>query len=323
VADPIRNRVFRVSNPLSNPAVDIVLGQTSLSGTFCNQGNLVPSQTSLCNPGSVVLDPQGNLYVSDDALEGMGNFRLLEYDAGLFPENPVAAIFGIPASRVFGRGGSFTQPQCQNFSNLYNYNIACAPLQPAFTSDGQMVVGTIGYFGNRFPAVYKTPLATQQVDTFLNDFSSYGGYSAVFDSNNDLYIGDLDRGRVLVYRKPLTAVDTVPPVITVSANPGTLWPPNSRLVSVTVTGQITDVGSGVNPASAHFSVIDEYGEIQPSGSVTLDNSGKYSFEVVLQASRHGDDTDGRQYRIAVSAEDMAGNKGSASAVVVCPHDQRK
>ncbi len=323
VADPIRNRVFRVSNPLSNPVVDIVLGQTSLSGTLCNQGNPAPSQTSLCDPGSVVLDSKGNLYVSDDALEAMGNFRLLEYDAGLFPENAVSAIFAIPASRVFGRGGRFTQLQCQDFSSLYNFNIACAPLQPAFTSDGQMVVGTIGYLGNRFPSVYKTPLASQEVDTFLNDFSSYGGYSAVFDSNDDLYIGDLDRGRVLVYRKPLTPPDTTPPVITVSANPAKLWPPNSRLVSVTVKGQIEDADSGVNPASAHFGVTDEYGEIQPSGGLTLDSSGKYSFAVQLQASRHGGDPNGRQYRIAVSAEDMAGNKGSASAVVVCPHDQRK
>ena len=31
--------------------------------TFCNQGNSGPSQTSLCRPGSAVLDPQGNLYV--------------------------------------------------------------------------------------------------------------------------------------------------------------------------------------------------------------------------------------------------------------------
>src|SRR6266404_802811 len=92
VADPMHNRVFRINNPLSNPVVDIVLGQTSLSGTLCNQGNPVPSQTSLCDPGSVVLDPKGNLYVSDDALEGMGNFRLLEYDVGLFPEDLVSAI---------------------------------------------------------------------------------------------------------------------------------------------------------------------------------------------------------------------------------------
>ena len=203
VADPVRNRVFRISNPLTNPIVDIVLGQTDLNGTLCNQGNgNMPSQTSLCNPGNVTLDPWGNVYVSDSGLEASGNFRLLEYDASSFPDDPPGALFAIPATRVFGRNGSFTDPNCKLFS-IYNYLLACAPLQPAFTSDGQMVVGLNGYLGSRFPLVYTTPLCSDQPDTYLNDFSSYGGNAAVFDSNNDLYIVDGDRPRVLVYRQPL------------------------------------------------------------------------------------------------------------------------
>ncbi len=207
VADPVRNRVFRISNPLTNPIVDIVLGQTSLDGTLCNQGHgdeghRLPSQNSLCKPGNVTLDPAGNVYVSDDSVEASGNFRLLEFDASLFPDNPSSALFGIPATRVFGTNGSFTDPGCELFS-IYNFLLACAPLEPAFTSDGQMVVGLNGYLGSRFPLVYKTPLTSDQPDTYLNDFSSYGGYSAVFDANDDLYITDLDRARVLVYRQPL------------------------------------------------------------------------------------------------------------------------
>lgn len=206
VADAARNRVFRVRDPLTNPVVDIVLGQTDSNGTLCNQGNgNMPSQTSLCAPGNVTLDPWGNVYVSDDSLEVDGNFRLLEFDANLFPDDWPTALFGIPATRVFGRNGSFTDPYCHLFSYVYNFNLACGPLQPAFTSDGQMVVGMNGYIGSRFPLVYNTPLVSDQPDTYLNDFSSYGGYSAVFDSNNDLYITDLDRARVLVYRQPLAS----------------------------------------------------------------------------------------------------------------------
>ena len=208
VADAARNRVFRVRDPLTNPVVDIVLGQTDPNGTLCNQGNGadMPSQTSLCAPGNVTLDPWGNVYVSDDSLEVDGNFRLLEFNANLFPDDWPTALFGIPATRVFGRNGSFTDPYCHLFSSLYNFNLACGPLQPAFTSDGQMVVGMNAYIGSRFPLVYNTPLVSDQPDTYLNDFSSYGGYSAVFDSNNDLYIADLDRARVLVYRQPLPPV---------------------------------------------------------------------------------------------------------------------
>jgi hypothetical protein len=66
-------------------------------------------------------------------------------------------------------------------------------------------------------------------------------------------------------------------------------------------------------------VMDEYGQIQPSGSITLVN-GSYSFTVALQASRRGNDPDGRHYMIAVSAKDIAGNLGGASAIVTVPRN---
>lgn len=53
------------------------------------------------------------------------------------------------------------------------------------------------------------------------------------------------------------------------ANPNTLWPPNGKSVPVTVSGVINDTSSGVNASTAAYSVTDEYGEIQPSGPITL------------------------------------------------------
>src|SRR5262245_19288099 len=53
--------------------------------------------------------------------------------------------------------------------------------------------------------------------------------------------------------------DVTPPVISVSATPPTLWPPNGKLVTVTVSGTITDAGSGVAPSTTTFEVKDEYG----------------------------------------------------------------
>jgi hypothetical protein len=40
------------------------------------------------------------------------------------------------------------------------------------------------------------------------------------------------------------AVDTIPPTITISARPATLWPPNGKRVPVTVSGTITDEPGG-------------------------------------------------------------------------------
>jgi hypothetical protein len=123
---------------------------------------------------------------------------------------------------------------------------------------------------------------------------------------------------------PSGVSDTLPPVITTSANPATLWPPNGKMVSVTISGTITDLESGVDASTATYAVADEYGLVQPSGSITtLGANGEYSFMIQLQASRNGNDKDGRLYTIAVRAQDNVGNAGSASTVVTVPHDQGK
>jgi hypothetical protein len=79
-------------------------------------------------------------------------------------------------------------------------------------------------------------------------------------------------------------------------------------------------GSGVNANSAAYRVMDEYGQIQPSGRVTLGMDGQYTVTVALQASRRGNDPDGRHYIIVVSARDVAGNQGGASATVTVPRN---
>jgi hypothetical protein len=131
-------------------------------------------------------------------------------------------------------------------------------------------------------------------------------------------VGQCDIGAIEFQQR-----DTTPPAITVSATPETLWPPNSKLVQVTIVGTITDADSGVDPSTPPaYAVKDEYGLIQPSGSITtVDASGRYAFMIHLQASRDGNDPDGRQYTIIISAKDKAGNMGSATAFVTVPHDQ--
>jgi FG-GAP-like repeat len=114
--------------------------------------------------------------------------------------------------------------------------------------------------------------------------------------------------------------DTTPPVITLAATPKVLWPPNGRMVPVAISGTITDGGgSGVNPSSAKFAVHDEYHLVQPHGKIALDSAGNYSFTILLQASRKGNDHNGRRYTIRVSAIDNAGNRGVKQTSVTVPH----
>ena len=114
----------------------------------------------------------------------------------------------------------------------------------------------------------------------------------------------------------------MPPTISISANPSSLWPPNGKSVPVTVSGTITDSGSGVNPSTLACKVVDSYGLVQPACSVgSLGAGGAYSFTVSLVASRNGNDKNGRTYTISVSASDYAGNSASVSTAVIVPHDQ--
>ena len=201
ISDSQNSRVLRVRDPLTNPIVDIVIGQADLVSNQCNRGLSHPTAQTLCYPGHISLDEAGNLFVSDHSLEARGNFRQLEYDASLFPDQPSATVYNIAANRVFGTGGSFT---------IQGTGAAAGPWEPAFDQDGRMYVGYNAYTGSRFPFIYESPLTNPLSTGTLNDYYSMA-FSAFVDPYNTLYVGDLNRGRVLIY-----FLDPPPPGYTVS-----------------------------------------------------------------------------------------------------------
>ncbi len=135
------------------------------------------------------------------------------------------------------------------------------------------------------------------------------------------YFGTDNAGNQEVPKALTIQIDKTPPVITASANPSVLWPPNGTMVNVTISGTMADALSGVNSSTATFVVKDAYGLVQPSGPVILVPNGTYSFTISLEAKRDGQDQNGRLYTIVVSAQDNAGNGSSATTTVIVPHDQ--
>ncbi len=107
-------------------------------------------------------------------------------------------------------------------------------------------------------------------------------------------------------------IDDGAPVVTASANPATASK-RPQPVTVTISGSATDGVSGIGSAS--FNVIDEYGVTQPSGAVTVQANGSYSFTLSLPATRQGNDKDGHLYTIVVNATDQAGNSASATTTL--------
>lgn len=104
------------------------------------------------------------------------------------------------------------------------------------------------------------------------------------------------------------------PEITVAADPEIIWPPNHKMVPVTITGGVDAVGSAVESVS--ISVNDEYGTFNYNNLV-------FGSVVLLEAWRKGNDKDGRIYTITVVVTSKGGTTTTKTATVTVPHDESK
>jgi uncharacterized membrane protein len=106
--------------------------------------------------------------------------------------------------------------------------------------------------------------------------------------------------------------DTTPPTfLALSASPSAIWPPNHKMVPVTLTASVVDA---VSTATAHIISVacnePASGDWQITGPLTLS----------LRATRLGSGN-GRIYTITVQATDAAGNSTTRTVTVSVPHDQ--
>jgi uncharacterized repeat protein (TIGR01451 family) len=118
-----------------------------------------------------------------------------------------------------------------------------------------------------------------------------------------------------------TTASNPPPTITgVSANPSVLWPPNHRLVNVTVSYEVTD-NCPLPPNSCTLSVTSN----EPiNGTGDGDTSPDWiildAHHVLLRAERAGNGN-GRIYTITITCIDSGGNSSSEQVEVTVPHDR--
>ncbi len=207
-----QQRVVRIQNPLTAPVIDIVLGQLDAQGTYCNRDGGDPRNenpwggqsnndtlNTLCWPGAISLDKNGNLFVSDHLVETAGNFRMLMFGHKLFDTTKFSrnAVFGLKATKVFPR------------------NVAGSPhmhFEMAFNSKNQMVVGQNPYSGKRQLEYYKQPdavnLANPYDAAYARPDGTFGDFfgwpvALTFDAQDNLYAYDANRSKVLIYKQPV------------------------------------------------------------------------------------------------------------------------
>jgi PKD repeat protein len=113
-------------------------------------------------------------------------------------------------------------------------------------------------------------------------------------------------------------IDKTPPSISCTANPSVLWPPDNKLVSVTVSVSLSDSLSGTAGFTLVSATSNEpdsgLGDIQGFAAGTASTSGQ------LRAQRLGSGN-GRVYTLKYSGTDRAGNSATCSTTVSVPHDQ--
>lgn len=224
LSDTDNHRVLRIRDPIADPVVDVILGQVEPGGTKCNRKAEIdphserdpelfddPTVDVLCFPGALSFDNFGNLYVSDHSLELEGNYRLLVFDSSLIPTDNASTIFAPEATKNFSvttAGGarvlsSGWEPDIlvRNIHTLWG-GTRTATWEPAFDSANGMVVGYNSYVGPRLVGYYDDPVDGSIYPTnYLYDFTSMP-YAATFDDKNNLYVGNLNRGAVFIYKNP-------------------------------------------------------------------------------------------------------------------------
>ncbi|MDH5377917.1 MAG: PKD domain-containing protein [Gammaproteobacteria bacterium] len=117
--------------------------------------------------------------------------------------------------------------------------------------------------------------------------------------------------------------DITPPSIdTISASPDVIWPPNHKMVPVTISIAASD-NCDTNLISQIISIVSNEpenglgdGDTAPDWEITGDLTAS------LRAERSGNES-GRVYTITVRCTDSAGNSTVRQVTVTVPHDQQK
>ena len=153
-----------------------------------------------------------------------GNRRLLIFPAEATPTDNSSAVFAPSASKIFTHFNDsqlvFSEWNESGPLERLTPLAYAATWEPAFDSTNRMVVGYNAYGSPRFVGVYDDPNGPDMLPTaYLYDFGSMP-FAAAFDENDNLYVGYLNRARVLIYRnpfnnapRPATPSASVPPLL--------------------------------------------------------------------------------------------------------------
>jgi len=117
--------------------------------------------------------------------------------------------------------------------------------------------------------------------------------------------------------------DTTPPsIVSVTASPNMLWPPDHKMVPVTVALSVTDVCHAAPSCRITSASSNEPVNARGDGNTAPDWNITGNLTVDLRAERAGPGV-GRVYTIAVTCTDGSGNSSTRTTAVTVPHSRGK
>ncbi len=128
-------------------------------------------------------------------------------------------------------------------------------------------------------------------------------------------------------------IGDLPPVITILLSSDVLWPPNNKMVLVSMdvtTGDDNDpdpfywldrisVVEGDMAYLYNVTTGQQTGQMDMAEDIEVDSDSR----IYLRATRSGTNKDGRVYTITYGAEDSLGNSTEKSVTLKVPHSMRK
>ena len=280
VSDPGNNRVLGFADARKvGPGVkaDLVIGQPDLATTVCNYGGVrvqspapgqlvqQPTQSSLCYPTGLAVDPGGNLYVADSL-----NGRVVRFPTP-FQDCPGSKCAGAQADLVLGQSGftGIKNPTVSQFFMGFPYGLVYDPTNGVLVSDRSY---------NRVLLFSKDSLtngaAAVKVIGQL-DFTSTGTatlsqpYHIAEDSNARIYVADYGHNQVLIFGSlPFLSTSTTVPVnaLTQLNRPQALWVNPTSVAGYPDDIWVGDFSNGVL-RYPRFALLGPQGTNQPSGRV--------------------------------------------------------
>lgn len=230
-------------------------------------GEYAPTASRGCVVADVKEDDEGNVWVVDRPLsqDGIGS-RVLKFSATSIPNSPSALVSGIPASEVFGTNGSFTSAtDCVNDAGCHLY-------MPILDGKGNFVAGANAYNNTSIPLVYANYNQNKKPYAGLGDYSPFI-HDGTFDPEGNLYVGDWNWNRVLIYKKPFSlSTQTVTPTV------ADVPPENTGGISISGTVK-TVKGNPIPGATVYlYELTGSRGTTAGVRTTLTESSGAYVFK---------------------------------------------